>query len=64
MRVEAKEMRVETKAEVKERLGLGHLYILEYSYKRGSEWISFQYFEQIIYPFGLPISFSVKEDKK
>lgn len=57
-------MRVEIKAEVKERLGLGHLYILEYSYKRGSEWISFQYFEQIIYPFGLPISFSVKEDKK
>lgn len=57
MRVEAKEMGVETEAEVKERLGLGHLCVLGYSYKKGSEWISFQYFEQIIYPFGLLIFF-------
>lgn len=57
MRVEAKEMGVETEAEVKERLGLGHLYVLGYSYKKGSGWISFQYFEQIIYPFGLLIFF-------
>lgn len=35
---------------------IGHLYILGYSYKRNGEWISFQYFEQITYPFGLLIS--------
>lgn len=63
MRVETKEMGVETEAEVRERLGLGHWYILGCSYKRGSKWISLQYFEQIIYPFGLLISFSVKEAK-